>query len=180
MIKQNSALLELSQELENYSQEIAKQLAIETRERLYKEADNAISDFYGHYDPLYYKRHQPIGYNIRKSFRKYYHAPHGNIFSGGIEMSSDWMDDIYRYDKDYIATLIYSGFHGNVLMFPFKVSNVPPIMSPSPIGRILEARDDIVKNISKIANPISAKIRQTGNYKYIKWSEVDVWEIARK
>ena len=41
-------------------------------------------------------------------------------------------------------------------------------MSPSPIKRILEARDDIVKNISKIANPISTKVRQTGNYKYIK------------
>lgn len=168
MSKTNIGLIELSQELERYSKEIAKQLAIETREKLFKEADNAISDFYSHYDPLYYKRHQPIGYNIRKSFRKYYHAPHGNIYSGGIEMSSDWMDDVYRYDKDYIATLIYSGFHGNVLMFPFTVSNVPPIMSPSPIERILEVRNDIVKNINKIVSPISVKIRQTGNYKYIK------------
>lgn len=168
MAKKNNALLELAQEIEQYSKDISRELAIKTREELYKAADKAINYFYADYSPIYYRRHLPVTSNIKRSFRKYYANPHNTIFSGGIEMSSDWMNDLYRADTDYVATLVYSGYHGNVLMLPQVITNVPPITNPSPMMRILNTRDKIQANISGIANGISKKLRETKGYKYIK------------
>lgn len=168
MANNKNTLLDIAQEIERYSKDIARELAIKTREELYKSANKAINYFYADYTPIYYHRHLPVTSNIKRSFRKYYANPHNTIFSGGIEMSSGWMNDVYRADTDYIATLVYSGYHGNVLMLPQPITNVPPITHPSPIMRILNTRDKIQSNISGIANGISKKVRATNGYKYIK------------
>lgn len=168
MAQKNNQLQELSEEIKRYSQEIAKNLAIHTREEFFNEANKAITKFYSHYEPISYRRHQPIGANIRKSFRKYYSNPHNSIYSGGIEISPEWMDDIYRADTDYIFNLIYAGYHGSVWTFPFKVSNVPPVMEPGPLNIILDKRDSLIKNMPKIANKIAVETRRSGSYKYIE------------
>ena len=179
MAKQNNILLELSKEIEQYSRDIAKQLAIETRENLYKIAFKAISAFYSDYSPIYYKRHRPISYNLRKSYRKFYANPHNTIYRGGVELSSEWMDDLYRADTDYVFNLVYAGYHGNILMLPWEkedrdgppfgtLKNIPPIMSPSPLEIILNARDNMVKNMAYKANAIAQKVKKNGNYRYIR------------
>ena len=169
MAKKNTQLEAIAREIEQYSRDIAKNLATKTRDMLYEEANKAMKMFYGHYDPDVYKRHLPIGSNIKRSYRKYYANPHGNIISGGIEISSEWMNDIYRIRPDYIFNLIYLGYHGNVAMFPdhYNIQRIPPIMSPNPLEIILDKKDYIQKNITRYANSAANKVKKTGNYKYI-------------
>ena len=167
MAKINIILTDLAREIEQFSQDIARELAIDAREQLAKEANLAINKFYGHYTPEYYHRHRPIQGNIKKSFHKYYANAHYYVYSGGIEISSDWMNDIYRADKDYVFNLIYAGYHGNVAMFPFQVNLVPPVMSPSPLDLILNKRDELINNAQENANKIASKINKSG-YKFIK------------
>ena len=167
MAKKNIILTDLAKEIEQFSRDVARELAIDTREQLVKEASLAINKFYSHYTPEHYHRHLPIGKNIKKSFRKYYANAHNYVYSGGIEISSDWMNDIYRADKDYVFNLIYAGYHGNVAMFPFQVNLVPPIMSPSPLDIILDKRDELIKGVQNNANKIASQINKSG-YKFIK------------
>lgn len=174
MVKKNKQLEDLAKEIENYSIEIAKSLAIKSREILNKSADSAIRSFYEHYSPISYQRHTPISYNIRKSFKKYYDKSHGYTFSGGIELSSDWMDDIYRADKDYIFNLIYAGYHGNIMMIPWermedkKQPYVPPIMKPSPLELILNAKDIMLRNVDHMANKVAIEVKRKNNFQFIK------------
>lgn len=172
MAKKKNQLEDLAKELENYSIEVAKNLAIKSREILYKSADSAIRSFYEHYSPIYYERHTPISYNIRKSFKKYYKKMHEHHFSGGIEISPDWMDDIYRADKDYIFNLIYAGYHGNIPMIPWEqegtVPYIPPVMKPSPLELILNAKDIMIRNMNYLANKTASEVRAKNNYQFIK------------
>ena len=167
MGKKNSILIDIAKEINEYSRDIAKQMAIYTRDELMKEAQRAIKIFYNHYSPIYYYRHKPIGYNINKSFRKYYANDHNIVYKGGIELSSNWMNDIYRADKDYVFNLVFSGYHGNVTMLPFPIFHTPPIMSPSPLDIILIKRDKLRKDAQKNANKIAHSLHKS-SYKYIK------------
>lgn len=177
MTEKKDTLLELAKEIEQYSKDIAKQMAIETKENMYKIAFKAISAFYSDYTPIYYHRHRPISSNVRKSYRKYYLNPHSSVYSGGVELSSEWMDDLYRADTDYVFNLIYLGYHGNVLMLPWddpdrppygKLKNIPPVMNPGPWEIILNGRDKIIKNLSFKMNAVARQVKQKNNYQYIK------------
>ena len=172
----NQSIIDLANEIEDFSKSIAKEMAIKSREDLYKAANNAITKFYNHYTPDYYKRHIIPYYqhNINKGIKKYYHSPHGNIYSGGIELSPESMDDLYKIRKDYIFNLILAGFHGNIPMLPDMTHytnqtsrSVPPIMEPSPLNLILDERDRLIKNVSKDANDIAQRIKKEKGYKYI-------------
>lgn len=185
MANKNQTFNDLADEIEQYGKDIARELAIYTRERFYKTANKAITAFYNHYSPIYYHRHRSPnpkdgkwGYNIRQSIRKYYLNPHyGTKYTGGIEISPDWMDDIYRANTDYIFNLIYAGYHGNVLMLPWEdperppygtLVNIPPIMNPSPLELILKDKDNTVKDINRIANRIALKVKKANDYQFIK------------
>jgi hypothetical protein len=168
----------LANEIKHFSCEVAKSLAIMTRDKLYEDMDNIITKFYKHYpNPLYYKRHivdGGIGGNVKRSFKKYYMSSHETTYSGGISLSPEWMEDIYnnqrknnRVSTDYIFNLIYAGYHGNIGMLPWEVSNIPPVMNPSPWELILRKRDNLVKNAQKNGDLIINKIKKNGKYSFI-------------
>ena len=172
MAKKINNLEDIAKEIEQYSRDIAQQMARNTRDKLAKTAEIAIKKFYDHYDPIVYDRHTPLMGNIRKSFRKFYANPHNTVFRGGIELSPEWMDDLYStpkhpVDKDMIFNLIYAGYHGNVGMFPVPVETVPPIMDPSPLDILLNTRDNLMKKAVKDANKV-ARALDKSKYKYIK------------
>lgn len=136
---------DLIKDLKTYSTAICVSLASQVRDEMYKEAQFAIDAFYNDYEPLYYKRHF---YNFKKnSFKKYYKNPHNSIVRGGVELTPYEMDDLYRLETEYVFSLVYVGYHGNAAIFPHNVSNIPPIMSPSPLEMLLDKRDHIVGNI---------------------------------
>lgn len=183
MPKQNQQLFnDIANEIKDYSNAIAKEMAIKAREDIFQSANEAITKFYNHYQPKFYNRHSSpfISYNIRKSIKKYYHAPHGNVFSGGIELSPESMDNIYKIRTDYIFNLIMAGYHGNIPMLfgsrswgessysPSFIANVPPIMEPSPLDIILNKRDNLIKNAARNANKIALQLKDKNGYKYIK------------
>lgn len=138
---------DLIRDLKDYSATVCVSLATQVREEMYETAKFAIEEFYKDYTPLYYKRHY---YNFREnSFIKYYKNPHNSIVHGGIELTPYELDDIYRTKSEYVFNLVYSGFHGNVNMLGSdKITNVPPIMNPSPLDILLDRRDELVKNIN--------------------------------
>lgn len=142
---------DLIKDLKDYATTVSISLATQVRDEINQTAKEAIDAFYNHYrpkngEPLYYKRHY---YNFRRnSFTKYYKNPHNSIIRGGVELTPYDLDDIYRADSEYVFNLVYLGYHGNVGMFPHKVTNIPPVMTPSPLDIILDKRDYIVKNIN--------------------------------
>lgn len=139
----------LVSDLRKYGEKICVGLATMVRDKLESETISAIEAFYNDYTPIYYKRHY---YNFTKhSYSKYYKNPHGTIVTGGILLSSEDMDDIYQDSKEEVFDLFYHGFHGVASGFiePKSFTNVPEIMSPSPLEMIINARDDIVKNINR-------------------------------
>ena len=138
---------DLIKDLKAYATSVCTSLAGQVRDEMYKEAHFAIDEFYNDYEPIYYKR-TPKHYNFKKnSFKKYYKNPHNSIVHGGIELTPDELDDLYRADKEYIFNLVYLGHHGNVNMFPHTINNIPPVMSPNPLNILLNKRDFLVKNI---------------------------------
>lgn len=149
---------ELKRDLKKYSTTVCVSLATQTRDEMHEEAKSAIDAFYNDYDPLYYKRHF---YNFKSnSFKKYYKNPHGSIVRGGVELTPYNVGDIYRADAEYIFNLVYLGYHGNVAMFPHQVSNIPHVMSPSPLEILLDKRDYIVDNIGNYTQQAITKANQ--------------------
>ena len=152
----------LIKDLQTYASSVCVSLATTVRDELYEEAKLAIDAFYEDYTPLYYKRHK---YNFKKnSFIKYYKNPHNSIVCGGIELTPNELDDLYRAEPEYVFDLVYLGYHGNVeLLTPYqKINNIPPVMEPGPYEILLDKRDWLVKNINnyKILAVNKAKEKQ--------------------
>lgn len=136
---------DLIKDLKQYSSTVCVSLAAQVRDEMYKEAQLAIEKFYDDYKPIFYKRHY---YNFRKnSFLKYYKNPHNSIVRGGIELTPYELDDLYRADKEYVFNLVYLGYHGNVNMLPYSISNIPPTMTPNPFDMLLDKRDYLIDHI---------------------------------
>ena len=94
----------LIQDLKTYSTTVCVSLATQVRDVMYDEAKTAIALFYASYDPIYYNRRY---YNFENnSFKKYYSNPHGSIVRGGVELTPNNLDDIYRADASYIFKLV--------------------------------------------------------------------------
>lgn len=137
---------ELLDDLKKYASTVCVSLAGQVRDELYETARYAIDEFYNDYIPLSYRRHY---YNfINKSLFKYYKNPHNSIIRGGVELSPDQMDDLYRAEKEYVFDLVYHGFHGNVEALPNSISNIPPVMNPSPLDILYDKRDYLINNIN--------------------------------
>lgn len=93
-----------------YASNVARSVAGQIRDDLFDEAKLAIEAFYNSYSPKYYRRHYYNFYN--KSFKKYYSNAHGTIYRGGIELTPENLDSIYRASTDLVFDTVYAGLHG--------------------------------------------------------------------
>lgn len=135
----------LSEDIDKLLFNVTKNMATQIRDDLYDEAVFAIEKFYQHYEPHFYLR----GNGLKKTYKKLYQNSHGKTIKSGVSLSNDKMPNDYGIRNDYIFNLGYSGYHGNVSMFPNYSGFVPPIMTPSPLEIILNKRDNIISNIEK-------------------------------
>lgn len=143
----NDIFDELKKDVVKYAANVSRYAAIETREDLARTAYEAVEAFYNDYEPIEYNRHY---YNFeKKSFKKYYKNNHDRTFTGGIILSPDYMDDIYRGSTEFIFELVMEeGFHGldawNQL--DFRPSAPYHITKPSPIEIIEERQRQIASS----------------------------------
>lgn len=141
----------LYDDLKKYSKNFSIGMATQIRDDLTKSAAVAIEAFYQDYTPIYYQRHY---YNFReKSFKKYYDNKHNHIIRGGVELSSENMDDIYQDSTQQVFDMVYAGYHGVASGFEEPYTFTPVhVMKPSPLEIIEEYRDNIINHIDWYAN----------------------------
>lgn len=145
-IKVNNAFwADVKKDLKKYSSKVLSSAAGKVRDDLTEEAFNAIAYFYSSWTPTYYHRHY---FNfMERSFEKYYSNPHGTRYSGGVKLTPKKMSDIYQDPTQEVFDSVYAGFHGVSSMFTNPDTfSVTPVMSPSPMERILSKREQIRKN----------------------------------
>ncbi len=143
---------DLENEIMNYAKAVARKTAGMIRDELTEIAKDAIDAFYSDYDPKFYRRHF---YNFKeKSFRKYYSNPHNKVYTGGVELTPNLLDEIYSDDADEVFDSVYAGFHGPVgySVNDIKGQRHPRRMYPSPMDLILDKREEIIDNIDKYVN----------------------------
>lgn len=117
-------------------------------DELTETAAYSIEAFYADYAPIHYRRHY---FNFQNnSFRRYYSNPHNKNYAGGVELTPDMMRDIYQDPTEEVFDSVYAGFHGvsSAFVAPYTFT-ATPVMKPSPMGIILNKREEIVKNIDK-------------------------------
>lgn len=149
----------LLQDLNKYAANISKYMAQTIADELTEEAELAINDFYNQYNPKYYYRHG----NFTKSFKRKY-SNHNPVFSGGVELLEDSLPNVYtgrNSSSESIFWRVYLGYHGIASMQGFA-----PILSPSPIQRLYNKRDEIIKNSKKYENK-AIKKAQSDSYTYL-------------
>lgn len=137
---------QLYNDLKRYGKNFCVGMATKVRDNLTMSAAVAIESFYEDYTPKYYKRHY---YNFREnSFRKFYENKHGKIIRGGVELSPEMMDDIYKDSKEEVFDMVFAGYHGVASGFnePYTFTPVH-VMRPSPLELIEESRNNIVNHI---------------------------------
>lgn len=99
---------EYKQQLQEYGNQIARNLALKFRDELVKEYQFSIQRFYGEYTPRVYKR---TG-QFEHSYRPYYRNPHGTRFHGGVEITADGMQSVYHDSPSEVVSTAISGYHG--------------------------------------------------------------------
>ena len=107
-------------ELQNYGNQIARNLALTFKQELVQEYQRSIERFYGEYTPKVYKRHG----QLTESFRPYYRNPHGTRFHGGVEITSDSMKNVYNDSPSEVLLTAISGYHGRPEL---GIWSIPPI-----------------------------------------------------
>lgn len=117
----------LVSDLKKYLKEICVGCATYCRDELTSVAEQAINNFYADYSPLKYKRHYT---NFRNnSFIKYYNNPHNQIIRGGVELTPDMVEDIYKgLTGSQVFDFVYAGYHG----VSSAIHGNPAPMNPSP------------------------------------------------
>lgn len=136
--------MELPKEIVEYAQKVCAKTASLIADEMSKTAKYAIDAFYNDYTPNYYKRHY---YNFSKnSYKRFYQNRHGKKFVGGIELTPENMDDIYKYPTESVYHFVYDyGYHGLPL-------NNTPVMSPTPMEILLDKQKEIINNLDKYIN----------------------------
>lgn len=151
---------DLKEDFVKYGKNIARYMALEIADDLSQEAHIAITEFYT-YKPKYYYRHN--NFNNWKSYKRYY-KNHGDRFTGGVDLLSSAIPDVYsgKYSSPLeVFNRVYNGFHG------LSSANlaIPPAMDPSPNERILDKKDAILSDYSKYENNAAQKAKNdTYNY----------------
>lgn len=139
---------QLYDDLNKYGKNFCVGMATKVRDTLTTSAAIAIESFYQDYTPKYYKRHY---YNFREnSFRKYYENKHGRIIRGGVELSPERMDHIYRDSTEEVFDMVYAGYHGVASGFnePYTFTPVH-VMNPTPLEIIENSRNNILTHINQ-------------------------------
>ena len=145
-----SILDEIAFEIKDYSKNVSKYSAIAASNELVFASYDAIEKFYDDYEPEYYDRHYTNF--LKRSYKKYYHNNRDTVFSGGVELSSDFLKDLYRGSTELVFNLvIMTGAHGLDAwnQQDIRPSNPYKRMSPPPIELITMERDYIYKNPNK-------------------------------
>lgn len=149
---------DIERDIQNFYDNLGYALGKETAEYLDEVAYRAIEKFYEDYpksgndisslaselaglrsEPMYYQRHY---YNFEdKSHKPKYKNEGRHYFYGGVELNSDFMDELYtswnggRFPASTVFNYVYNGYHGNVGI---------PQMSPTPF-KILEINTEKVE-----------------------------------
>ena len=150
-IKINFDINSIEEKLKRYSKEIAKNMAIEVRERLYEEAISCILIYYSGWEPEYYKRHY---YNLTiDSYEKYYSNPHNTVYRGGVKLSPNGMSDIYRLSTQEVFNMgWFTGEHYHGIKGVPGVKIIDHITSPTPYELLEKKKQEILDNIDEIKN----------------------------
>lgn len=130
----------MAEDLERFRETWISEAAKIARDELVETTKEAIWRFYKDYTPSDYQRHY---YNfLTNSFKPLYKNNHKVTYSGGIWITFDELDQIYRGDAQMIGEQVYAGEHGH---FETLNTNLPtPIMSPSPMEIIMSKYDEMV------------------------------------
>lgn len=116
--------------LQNYGNNIAKQLAIVFREELTREYKYSIEKFYDSYNPIYYDR----TWQLRESGSPLYRKNNsGKSYRGGVLISTDKMKETHADPNTVVLSNSLEGFHGK----PYLGIYTPPAI----IDHILTFRD---------------------------------------
>ena len=97
----------LLEDIQNYGNNIAKNIATQVRDVLTEEYNYSVQRFYGAYDPKQYKRQ----YSLYNTSKKYYRNPHGTRYYGGVEIYPDKMGE-HHQSNDYVLDISLMGIHG--------------------------------------------------------------------
>jgi hypothetical protein len=100
---------DLKDDLQKFGNNIAKNIAITSRDAITNEYAIAVEEFYNAYTPLQYERK----WQLRKSFRPYYRNPHGTRYHGGVEITTDKMKEVHSDSNEIVLSYALSGWHGN-------------------------------------------------------------------
>lgn len=168
------------QDIDNYSVNIAKFAAIEIRDKMYDAAINAIDKFYSDYTPGdHYRANHPEGPseqpwfydrtgNLKNSVKKYYKKNYyDNSFTVGIDLSPDFMEDVYNGSPDLIYYFsIEKGYHGHDAwegMSPYKPYAVT---KPSPLKLIQRKYNQLQRELEsgKVFDRAEKKARKLSKY----------------
>ena len=138
---------ELINDLQNFGNEIAKNIAINVRNSLCDEYAYAVEQFYDSYTPEQYERK----WQMRRSYRPYYKNPHKTRVHGGVEITPDRMKDVHAISNYDIISYSISGFHGHPKMGIWT--------PPSIYEHITEYRDILFNHIEDIAEDAISKAK---------------------
>lgn len=147
----------LKTDIQNLGNEVAKQIAIMSRDGLSECYENAIQQFYSSYDPTYYTRKEYKGrLALYSTYKKYYTNAHGNIFYGGIRISPSYIPELHKDPNYEVLDLALHGWHGS----PY--ANI--YTSPTPWDLINDYRLYILDNIQKWGDVAITQAKRTKKY----------------
>ena len=142
---------QLGEDLINYGKNICKLLAQDITDNLVQESRLSIKDFYL-YSPKKYFIHGNFNYSFRRDYKNRYPR-----FYGGVELLIDSLPDVYtgtNSDPKSVFWRVYSGYHGIA-----SFQGYAPIMRPAPINRILNKREELIKQQDRYIGNAEKKAR---------------------
>lgn len=145
---------DLYSDLKKYTMAFAKEYVRIGADELTKEAKNAMSMFYGDYDPQYYDRTYDLYSN---SYSRYIHN-NGNIYYGGVKISADGMSPYHHGNGEpvsasMIADMGWHGWHG------------PDIQTSPPLNYLTQ----ILQSIEKKAEEKATNLAEGLSYSVIEF-----------
>lgn len=145
---------DLRKDLKKYTMAYAKEYVRVGADELTKQAQTAMSMFYSDYDPMYYDRTYDLFSN---SYSRYIHN-NGNIYYGGVRISSDGMSPYHHGNGEsvsasMIADMGWHGFHG------------PDIKTSSPLDYLSQ----ILSSIESEAEARAEKVAESLSYSVIQF-----------
>lgn len=101
----------LLEDIQNYGNNIAKNIATQVRDALTEEYNYSVQQFYASYNPKVYKRHK-YEESLYVTGKKYYKKnPHGARYYGGVEIFPDKMGE-HHDSNEYVLNISLMGIHG--------------------------------------------------------------------